>query len=172
MITLLQIDKSGGDLFDKNYSIVLIKDKKEAFGINIPEKTKNEILDFYRQGSLNIEANSEKNKKNRLRLRFHTAIVIKLIEAALRDIKEIDEVNFQICNDFDGHFHEIKDMIFKNINRFIKKLKPEDILQTKFQKPSFIDSVGRDFRESNKINLRNYTIVNIKIEELVKIIKK
>jgi len=38
MITLFQIDKSGSDIFEKDYSIVLAANKKEVYGINIPQE--------------------------------------------------------------------------------------------------------------------------------------
>lgn len=169
MITLFQIDKSGGDIFEKDYSIVLIVNKQEIYGINIPKSIKDNLVNQYRKGNLNIKGYSEKKSKNRFRLRFHTAIVIKLLEIAIKDLGFVDEVNIQICNDFDGHFHEIKDMIFKNISRLIPLLKPEDIVQTKFQKPSLIDDAGKAFRDNN---IKGFNIIKLNIDELIRIIKK
>ncbi len=105
----------------------------------------------------------------RLRIRFHTAVVVALIEFAIKDLSHVKDVNIQVCNDFDGHFHEIKDMIFKHISRLILKLKPEDIIMVKFQKPSLIDSAGKAFRnkESSKFNS-----LILDEERLIKIIKK
>ncbi len=84
----------------------------------------------------------------------------------------VEKVNFQICNDFDGHFHEIKDMIFKHISKIIYDMKPEDIVQTKFQKPSLIDDSGKAFRNNEKDKMKNYNFVKLNLEELIKIIKK
>src|SRR3989344_2855451 len=123
MITLFQIDKFGNDLFEKNYSVVLIVNQKQVYEINISQKIKEDLNYQFNNNLLNIKADSDKKKKNRFRLRFHTAIIIQIIQRALRDLKDIDEVNFQICNDFDGHFHEIKDMIYTNISLLIPKLK-------------------------------------------------
>lgn len=36
MITLFQIDKSGSEIFEKDYSISVVKNKKVVYGINIP----------------------------------------------------------------------------------------------------------------------------------------
>ncbi len=173
MITLFQIDKSGGDLFEKDYSIVLVVNKKEVYGLNIPKDIKENLVYLFKQGRLNIDCNlSDKKKKNRFRLRFHTAIVILLLKKAIYNLGYVDEINIQICNDFDGHFHEIKDMIFKHISRIVPKIKSEDILQTKFQKPSLIDNAGKDFRDKNNLKLKEYNIVKLNLEELIEIIKK
>ncbi|MBU0930144.1 MAG: hypothetical protein KJ623_03680 [Nanoarchaeota archaeon] len=172
MINLFQIDKSGGDLFEKDYSIVLVVNAKKVYGINIAQNIKEDVIYQYKQGNLNIDNLSDKKRKNRFRLRFHTAIVIKLLEKALKDLGKIDKVNIQICNDFDGHFHEIKDMVFKNISKILPSLKQEDIVQTKFSKPSLIDSAGKAFRNKNKEELKNYITLELNIKELIKIIKK
>lgn len=152
MVTIFQIDKSGGDIFEKDYSVVLILNKEEVYGYNIPKSIKDNLIYQFKQGNLNINSHSEKKKKNRFRLRFHTAIVIKLIEKAIYDLGSVEDVNFQICNDFDGHFHEIKDMIFKHIFKLIPNLKLEDIIQTKFQKPSLIDSAGKHLETMTRKN--------------------
>lgn len=172
MVTIFQIDKSGGDLFEKDYSIVLVLNKERIYGVNIPKKIKDELVHLFKKGELNINHNSVKKKKNRFRLRFHTAVLIKLIEKAIYDLGSIEEVNMQICNDFDGHFHEIRDMIFKNLSNLIPSLKPEDIVQTKFQKPSLVDDVGKSFRNNEKDKLKEYNLVKLSLEELIKIIRK
>lgn len=178
MVTLFQVDKSGGDIFEKDYSIVLIANKKEIYGVNIPKQIKDHLIYLFKKGDLNINSHSEKRRKNRFRLRFHTAIVIKLIEIAIKDlgfvdtIKDMINVNLQICNDFDGHFHEIKDMVFKHLCKLIPEFKPEDIVQAKFQKPSLIDDAGKSFRANDNEKLRNFHVLKLNLEELIKVIRK
>ena len=171
-ITLFQIDKSGGDIFDKDYSVILVLNRESVYGINIPQKIKDPLTNLFKQGGLNINHHSNKKKKNRFRLRFHTAVVIKLIEKAIYDLGSVENVSFQICNDFDGHFNEIKDMVFKNISRIIPSLKLEDIVQTKFQKSSLIDAAGKSFRNKEKEKLKDYIKINLNLDELIKIVKK
>jgi hypothetical protein len=52
MVELLQINKSGRDISEKDYSIVLIINKKEVYGINIPQDIKDKILYEYNSGNL------------------------------------------------------------------------------------------------------------------------
>ena len=58
------------------------------------------------------------------------------------------------------------------INKIIPNIKPEDIVQAKFQKPSLIDNAARAFRENDKGKLKDFSIVSIHFDELVKIVKK
>ena len=171
MITLFQIDKSGGDIFEKDYSIVLVINKKKVYGINIPQNIKDDLINRFKTGDLNIHANSEKKRKNRFRLRFHTSVVIKLIEYFVSK-NSINELNIENCNDFDGHFHEIKDMVFKNISKIIPHLKREDIIQAKFPKDSLIDKVAKDFRSNNKERIKNYTSIKLNSKDLIKMIRR
>lgn len=171
MITLFQIDKSGRDIFEKDYSIIMIVNKEDIYGINIPQKIKDVIMHLFRQEKLWKINQSEKRNKMRLRVRFHTAIIIMLVKKAITDYKNISDVNIEICNDFDGHFHEIKDMIYKNLSKTLSSIKPEDIIQTKFQKPSKIDSAGREIRAKSQLS-QNYHLLKPSIEELIKILKK
>lgn len=172
MITLFQIDKSGRDIFEKDYSIVLIVNKEEIYGVNISQKLKDDLNYQYKNNFLKIEADSDPKKKTRFRLRFHTAVIIKLLEKAIKDLGYLEDVNIQICNDFDGHFHEIKEMVFTNLTNLIPSLKREDIVSTKFQKPSQIDIIGKEFRENNTEKLKNYNKVNLNSKELIRLVKK
>jgi hypothetical protein len=62
MITLFQIDKSGNDIFERDYSIVLVLDKKEVYGINIPQSIKDNLNYLFKRGDL-ISTILQKNKK-------------------------------------------------------------------------------------------------------------
>ncbi len=171
-ITLFQIDKSGSDLFEKDYSVILVVNKKEIYGINIPQKLKDDVISNFKRGKLNIFGPTEKAKKNRFRIRFHTAVIIQLINKAIKDLGYVDEVVIELCNDIDGHFHEIKYMLFNHFIKLIPSFKLEDIVRTKFEKPSLIDEAGKAFRNNDKNNLKDYIQTNLKTEELINLIKK
>lgn len=170
MITLFQVDKSGRDIFEKDYSIALIVNKKKVYGINIPQEIKDRVMHEFREGKLWLGGKSEKRNKMRLRVRFHTIIITMLMQKAIKDQGQINEINIEICNDFDGHFHEIKNMIYMHLSKLIPSLKREDIIQTKFQKPSFIDKVAKDFGE--KVKNPEYIHVKINIDDLIKLLKR
>ena len=171
-ITLVQVDKSGSDVFEKDYSIILVLNREMVYGVNIPQKIKDNLVYLFKTGGLKINHRSGKQKKNRFRIRFHTAVIIKLIEKAIYDLGAVDSVNIELCNDIDGHFNEIKDMIFKNISKMVPSLKLEDIVQAKFQKPSLIDDAGKSFRNKEKDKLKDYTKINLNLDELIRIVRK
>jgi hypothetical protein len=81
-------------------------------------------------------------------------------------------MSIALCNDIDGHFHEIKDMIFKHFTKLIPSLKSEDIVLTKFQKPSLIDNAGTAFRNKDKEKLKEYNQIKLDEKDLIKLIKK
>ncbi len=172
MITLFQVDKSGSDIFEKDYSISLIKDKKEVYGINIPQAIKDKLVHLFNTGTLNITSTSPKKAKLRFKLRFHIAIIILLMRRAIKDEGYIDELNVELCNDLDGHFHEIRDMIYKNISKMIPSLNEEDIVQTKFPKTALVDVSARNLREKNTKEINKYHILKINFKEVLEIVKK
>ena len=166
MITLFQIDKSGGDIFQKDYAISLVKNDEEVYGMNIPQSLKDPLLHLFNKGCIGIK------DKLRLSLRTHTAFIILFLQKALRDEGQADKLNIQICNDYDGHFHEIKDMIYKHISQLVPSLKKEDVLMSKFQKTSLVNVSAKNLREKNFKETQNYIIPKIELEDLIKIIKK
>lgn len=171
MITLFQIDKSGRDIFEKDYSIVLVVNKKEIYGCNISQSIKDTIMHQFKLGKLWKLSKNERIDKMRLRIRFHTVTAILLMNKAIKDLGFVDNLSIEICNDFDGHFHEIREMIYKNLAKLIPALSQEDIVQTKFQKPSLIDGAARNIRAKDKIS-KDYNLPELNIDEVIKMVRK
>lgn len=94
------------------------------------------------------------------------------MEKAIKDEGYLEEVNIQLCNDIDGHFHEIRDMIYKRLSKILPLFKKEDIIQAKFPKTSLVDISCRNLREKNTKETIKYHLLKINEEELIKIIKK
>lgn len=163
MITLFQIDKSGNYIFEKDYSVSLIKNNEEIYGVNIPQKIKDKIIYLFNNKKLKV------TDKLRLKIRFHTAIIILLLNKAIRDEGFLEEVNIQICNDIDGHFNEIKDMVYDNLSKLIPAIKRENIVQAKFSRYSLVNIAARNIREKNNLS-KDYILLKINEEELMKII--
>lgn len=161
MIVLIQIDKSGSNLLEKNYSVVVAKNKKVAYGANISQRIKNELYDSM------SELGFKKEERKRFIIRFHTAIIILLL---LKSTNKDDDLSIEICNDFDGHFHELQNMVLDNLNNKNYNLKKEDIVKAKFTKPSFIDSAAKRFR--TKKTHKEDIEIKITKEELKNLIKK
>jgi hypothetical protein len=175
MIIQFKIDKSGRDLFEKDYSVVLVKDDEEVYGVNIPQKIKDRITHEFLKGSLwqkNILL-SEKTNKMRLRIRFHTSVIISLLKKAIYDMGgSIDKISILICNDFDGHFQEMKDMIYDHLSKLIPSFEKDNIILAKFPKPNFVDTCAKNIREKNKKETNLYNLVKLDEEELINLIKR
>ena len=122
MVNLIQIDKSGGDILEKDYSIGLVLNRKYAYGINVPQKIKDKVIYEFNKGKLLKRSNSDRSYRMRLKVRFHTAIVIILLKRCINDFNITKDVFLEICNDYDGHFHEIKDMIYKHIHLLLSDI--------------------------------------------------
>ena len=63
-------------------------------------------------------------------------------------------------------------MIFKHFTKILPSLKPEDIIPTKFQKPSLIDEAGKAFRTNNKEKIKQYNNIKLNFQILFNRIKK
>lgn len=172
MIILLQVDKSGRDIFEKDYSLAVVVNKKEVYGVNIPQEIKDRIIRAFKEGKLWKLEGSEKRHRMRLRILFHTAVIILIIKSALQKENSDVQVNIELCNDFDGHFHEIRDMIYKNLVKVLPSLKLEDIVHARFSKSSLVDIAGKALREHKNIPNVNICRVDLNREEVVGIIKK
>ncbi|MEK6893053.1 MAG: hypothetical protein AABX07_02525 [Nanoarchaeota archaeon] len=172
MITLFQIDKSGRDIFEKDYAIVIIVDKKEVYGVNLSQDIRDNILHDFRSGELNIKKEDEKMNRTRLRIRFHTAVIVLLLKRIISKTKLAEKVNIEICNDFDGHFHEIKDMIYKHICQIVNTLKPEDIVLSKFYKPSLIDTSAQAVREREYHKISNFSLIDLDYNSIKEVVRK
>lgn len=171
MITLFQIDKSGNEVFEKDYSIAIVVDRKHIYGFNMPQNIKDSLLNLFYSGQLEIKAKNKKINKTRFRIRAHTSIIVLLLKKIISQNKNINEACIQICNDIDGHFHEIREMIFAHISKLIPSLKKEDIIQARFSKTSSVDLAARNLRAHDKA-ANEYGIIKLSLKELTEIIKR
>ncbi len=158
MVHVFQIDKSGKDIFENDYSIALVANKKEIYGINIPLSLKNLLL----------AQQLSKKERLRLKIRLHTIIIILLIKKAILELKP-NELNIQICNYIDGHFHEIKDMTFYHLNKMYPNLKKEDIIQAKFDKKALINKVAKNLRERKLFDYNRLEVNKKEIRQMLRI---
>jgi len=171
MITLFQIDKSGNEIFEKDYSIAVIVNRNEVYGINLVQNIKDSLLGLLYSGQLETKSETKKIDKTRFRIRVHTSVIILLLKKIMESNKNIKEINIQICNDIDGHFHEIREMIFAHLSKINSFLKKEDIVQTKFPKTSLVVLAAKNIRKHSQ-EIKNYNLIKLTLEELIQIIKR
>lgn len=165
-IGLFEIDKAGDDTLTKNYSVVSILNRERIYGFRIPQKMQKILKNEFDRGILGIE------KRFRFVLRFHIAIIILLIRETIKENKELSKYKIEICNDYDGHFHEIKDMVFKNLRKDVFELKKEDIVPVRFERESLVNKAAHKFYKKEENKLENCKICDLKLEDLRKLIEK
>lgn len=173
-VVLIDIDKSGSDFFEKDYSIAAIVNKEEVYGYKVTQKLKDRLLYLFRNNKLGLDTSKfSKNKQRvRLKVRAHSACIILLIKEILKDIGGFDNVVIHICNDIDGHFPDIRAMVYSNLKPDIVNLDArEHIIQFQFPKNSPVDVAAKKIRENNK-DTSLYNLPQLPIDELIKIIKK
>jgi len=167
-IDLFEIDKSGSDLLNRDYSVVVVKNNQTVFGYKIEQHVKDELTNQFRKGLLNISNDNVLNFK----IRFHTAIIILLMKEAIKRREKLDECKVLICNDYDGHFHEIKDMFFTNLKPEMPTLDREKIIMAKFPPESLIQRAAKSVYKGDKEEMSRFNLYHFDIEQLKDLIKK
>lgn len=165
-MTLIQIDKAGDDILTKNYSISIVLNKEKVYGFKLNQFIQDRLLYEFKTGSLKIKS------RLRFKLRFHTSVIILILKAIFKENANLGDIKIEICNDHDKHFHEIKDMIFRNLNRNMPDLKRENIVLQKFHKESLVNQSAHDIFKNNKERIKNYNFYNLKLENLRRLIIK
>ena len=164
-IDLVEIDKAGNHVLERNYSIAVVLNQEDVYGFCVPQHVQDALLSDFNKGLLNIKY------RKRFKIRFHTSIIILIFKEVIKRRKKLNP-KIEICNDIDGHLHEIKDMIFKNLIREIPNLKKENIVRQKFPKESLVDQAAKHFHKGAKNKLKEYNVYNLKLEDLKELIKK
>ena len=163
---LFEIDKAGDDTLTKNYSVAIVFNREKVYGFRVPKKIQEDLKNKFDKGELNIQG------RFRFILRFHISIIILLIKEIIKENKGLERYKIEICNDYDRHFHEIKDMVFKNLNQEMKNLKKEDITSARFEKSSLVNQAAHKFFKREEKESKNYKFCNLTLEDLIKLIKK
>ncbi len=171
-IDLFEIDKSGYDVMERDYAIVVVKNNKLVYGYKINQKCRDDLVRELNQGHLGINDTKGKIDRLRFKIRLHTAIIILLMKEAVKKREILNDCKILICNDIDGHFQEIKEMLFYHIKVDIPNLEKINIIKSKFPKESLVNVSAKAFRERDTSKTNNYIECSFKFEDLKNIIKK
>ncbi len=163
---LFQADKAGDDTLTKDYSIAVVLNKEKVYGYRVLQKTQDTLINEFKRGLLGVD------KRLRFKLRFHTSIIILILKQISIKNNKSNQCQIEICNDYDSHFHEIKDMILKNLKRDIPNLKKEGIVMQKFPKDSLVNKAAHNLYKKNNEELKDYNLCNLGINDLRELIKK
>ncbi len=169
-IDLFQIDKAGDDPLTKDYTISVVLNKERVFVYKIPQNVQDVLINEFKKERLGLS--NSKHGRLTFKLRIHCTIIILIIKEILKKNNLTDRHHIELCNDYDGHIHEIKDMLFKNLKRDMINLNKEDIVRQKFDKNSLVNMSAYYFYTNNLDQIKDYYICKFKIEDLRDIIKK
>jgi len=171
-IIFIQIDKTGDDILNQGYSVIVAKNLKKIYYYRIPNKIKEKLIGEFHQGVFNIDTTSKTKSKLRFKIRFHTACAILIIKEIIKGQEKKEDIALNVCNDFDSHIHEIKEMLYSNLTKYIPKIKREKINRAKFSRDSSISVASRNIFNKRKKETKNYKHINLDIQELRNIIEK
>lgn len=114
MKDIICIDVSGKDILDPHFSICVVLNDKHRYGYRFEQIIQDKLKSGYNSGAYNL-----KQKKNyiNLKIRLYSAIVCLLLEYILSSQNiSLDCIIF-MCNDFDGHFNDIRQFLLSNLSQ-------------------------------------------------------
>jgi len=149
-----EIDVSGSDLLNKDYTICIVDNKKIIKGFKFDNNLINILCSKYGQGFYKYK--KSKKGKSTFKVRLYS-IVIYLLFKSLKLKKELD---LTICRDFTGRENDIKE----NLKFFLEKklkLKINNIHFTKLDKNSQAHKYSYLMRHDTKNKMQTYIKLNI-----------
>ncbi len=153
-----EIDVSGEDLLNKDYTICIADKNSLIRGFKFSEKLVKDLCSRYGQGFYRYKK-SKKGKAN-FRVRLYCVVVYYLIESL-----KVNSYSLTICRDFNGKENDIREnlkALFKKNNLYLT----ESIFFTKLDKNSNAHKYAFLMREDKKNQLPNY--IEIKLEDFEK----
>lgn len=158
-----EIDVSGEDLLNKDYTICIADKDSTIKGFKFSDKLIKDLSSRYGQGFYRY-SKSKKGKAN-FKIRLYCIVICYLFKS----LKISEEILLNICRDFDGKENDIKEnlkALFKNNNLKLS----ENIYFTRLGKDSNAHKYAFLMREDrkNKMDIS----VNIRLEDFEKWLKK
>lgn len=164
MASTFEIDVSGSDVFDRDFSIALIYNNYEKYGFKFKKHLQDTLIHNYKQGEYCI------NNKKSLKPRVYSSILILLLKSVAREQKLDKEYKFYICDDLYGHFNQICDLLVTHLQKEFPKLsKKKHISKCKHPEDSLIQKTAYDIYKGR---LEGITIHDFKLEEIANILSK
>ena len=158
-----EVDVSGEELLNKNYTICIADNDGIIKGFKFNEKLIGDLCSRYGQGIYRYKKSSK--GKATFKVRIYCIIVYYLIKSL--NLK--DNISLALCRDFIGWENEIKD----NLKYFAKNLGidlEDKITFTKLSPESNAHKYAYLMRIDNKNKMSTY--VNITVKEIEKWLKK
>jgi len=160
-----EIDVSGSDLLEKDYTIVIADKNNIIKGYKFDEKTIKIIKSRYGEGKYHYKISSQ--GRALLKIRIYSVIIYYLFKDILDKI-EGKKLTLNICRDFQGHEKDIKSNL---ISLLRDKLKLTfEMRHIRLQKGSNADKYAHLMRKDKKNLIKGY--VKIPYNDIEKFLKQ
>jgi len=157
-----EIDVSGEDLLNKNYTICLASKNDIIKGFKINNDLVSMLSSRYGQG---LYKKSQKGKAT-FKIRIYSVIIYYLFKS----IKINEEISLTLCRDFQGRENDIKENLTYLLQEHLGLLLNERMFFTRLDKTSIAHQYAYLMRKDTKNKMKTY--VKITIEDIEKWIKK
>jgi len=161
----LEIDVSGSDIFDKNYTILVAEPSNSTMlGYKFSSRIQKIIRSKHGQGQYRYS--TSKKGKSDLKVRLY-CVSIYFIFKELKRRHNLKKVFLRICRDFSGNEADIKEQL----KQLLKKLKIEtEIIFEKLSGDSVADRYAFLIRKDTK-NLLAKHCIEIELDEFEAFLK-
>lgn len=163
MTDKIDIDVSGKDILNRNFSICIVLNDKYKYGYRFEHNTQ-EVLKFgYKSGKYRLKV--VRGSKN-LKVRLYSAVVSLLLNELCLRVKVNKNYEIFLCNDLDGYFNAIRQFLrdnttFKDVIDYI--------YLTRHPKDSVIQKTVKALSKGIKDDI---ILPNIKITDIENLISK
>lgn len=167
-----EIDVSGSDLFEKDYTIVVAErntssKKPMIFGYKFDEEIIKILKAKYGQELYRYKLS--KSQRSLFKIRIYCVVIYYILKHIYKINKKLEKnIQLTICKDFDGRENDIK----SNLNFLLRKKLSLDIETTftRLPKESNADKYAYLMRKDKKNLMKKY-YVGIKLEDFEKFLK-
>ncbi len=158
-----EVDVSGYDLFQEDYTICIANDTGIVKGFKFKQALISLLQENWEKGLYRYPQTI--NRRGIFKVRIYCIIIYHLFKA----IDKIKEVELVICKDFPGHQNDIK----QNLRHFLEKLAGKRITSIKFERlPNTSNAHGYAYLMSkDKYNLLP-TYVTLELKDIEPFLRK
>lgn len=162
MPDIFEIDVSGNDVFDRDFSIAIVYNNKKRYGFRFPKYLQDQIIYNNRNNKYCID-----NPKS-LKPRVYSAIVILLLKRIAQKEKINEDYKFLICEDLYGHFNQIGDILIENLKKEFPKLNKRDhISKCRHSRDSLIQKTAHNLYRGIFDEISIFDLSLDKIEDIL-----
>ena len=168
-----EIDVSGFDIFEKNYTIVVAEKEKGKLllGYKFTERTIGNLRSRFGQGKYN-KCPASKSYKSGFKVRLYCIVIYHLFREIKRRNPKMGETCLDICRDFDGRENQIRQSLRSFLCDGLGISTPQDGMHfQKLPRGSIADTYAHLLRKDVRNKFSKH-VIEIHVDEFEKLLKK